>query len=233
MNDKTSLENFWNLVDVLNWKEEAHNKKDKHRFGRLKKTFMQRVALEDLESYRKTLNQLYRALEKAIDDHCEKTGDHLGVSDDSHSDLLHHIIGLGKHLYDKTLKDPSFAVAMAENFDYVESFAYVFPYESDYKNRGNVAPFQDWARRNVEKYNAIAAEPLFATIKNDVFTVTDTMNAIIRGDVKAFFDNEERVTAAAERVDSYVTSVLEKLRSIDSNQWMVKNLYSDAKESLS
>ena len=55
------------------------------------------------------------------------------VGDDGYSDLLRHIVGLGKEEYYKHLKNLQLVVQRAKNDDYCECFTYCFPSESDYE----------------------------------------------------------------------------------------------------
>ena len=54
-----------------------------------------------------------------------------GVSDDGYSDLLSHIVGSGKKLYDEVLRDWEVAQDIIERREYEEGFQYIWHHNYD------------------------------------------------------------------------------------------------------
>jgi len=54
------------------------------------------------------------------------------LGDDGHSDLLYHIIGLGRDVFEDAMKHPEHVTRRARGYDFVESFSYARPDDEDY-----------------------------------------------------------------------------------------------------
>ncbi len=55
------------------------------------------------------------------------TTDVIDLGDDNFSDLIFHIVGLGKEEYERVMKNKQLAVERADAYDFEESFLYIFP----------------------------------------------------------------------------------------------------------
>jgi len=51
-----------------------------------------------------------------------------GCGDDGFSDLINHVVGLGKEVYEAAMADPMLVVKRGRAYDYVESFSYCIPF---------------------------------------------------------------------------------------------------------
>jgi hypothetical protein len=117
---------FWELVELAHWPCD---------YDKMKIKYLKLMSKEQCHSFRATLSAAYNLLDNAISKNKE-INDDLGVGDDSYSDLLHHIIGLGKDEFYKHLKDLKLVKSRANKYAYEESFAYCIPYDDDYKEDG-------------------------------------------------------------------------------------------------
>ena len=80
------------------------------------------------EWYRAKYNELVNAYNVATTDTGERYGNYGG--DDSFSDMIHHVMGLGQEYYNAVQADFS----LLDRLEPVESFAYCIPYTSETMN---------------------------------------------------------------------------------------------------
>jgi hypothetical protein len=126
-NKATSLEEFWNFVEEVNWKARS-------KLMDVKKMSLHnltRYTDEELDAFKGFADSLTEKLNKAIEEWEEDTGDTLGVSDDEWMDLSSHIIGLGKEEYERNIIEPARIAERAEKGDYAEGFLYTIPNTED------------------------------------------------------------------------------------------------------
>lgn len=111
---------FWKIVAEMGWAKP-------YKYDAIKKAFMVKypveVALEFAEVFKEVKDTLYNRLDPVI----------TGVSDDSFSDLLCHIIGLGESEYNAVMANRDLAQDRVDRGDYRESFSYAIPYKDDYE----------------------------------------------------------------------------------------------------
>lgn len=122
---------FWRIVDGLGWGTKTTDYKALNKY--LRKTLSE----EGVGSLRTTLSKVESRLYKAIEGWERESGKSCGLGDDGFSDLIAHIVGLGKKEYDAVLRDPQQAYDRAHakygtKGGFTESFNYAIPYESDY-----------------------------------------------------------------------------------------------------
>ncbi len=97
------------------------------------------------EGFHGAVRGFARRLEDAIDEACPNLGDYTYVSDDSFSDVVYHIIGLGKDTYNEVMAQlqnttlvpqdrAGEVIRRLQTRDYQESFAYLIPYDVDVDN---------------------------------------------------------------------------------------------------
>ena len=112
---------FWGLVGMADWPN--------HGYDLPKLDYLKTLTPSEGIKFRKVLDGLWVALDKFI------TTDRnpAGGGDDSHSDLMYHIIGLGKETFNKCVKNYKAIKCVAEN-GYKESFGYAVPYVRDWDN---------------------------------------------------------------------------------------------------
>lgn len=118
--EAVSDEKFWDFVRRCEWPKD-------HDYERIKMKMLRTLTKQEVESYKDALGKFRNKLSTKLTDVVS------GVGDDSYSDLLAHIVGSGKELYDAVMDDPSIAQKIIDNYDYRESFLYAFPYEDDWK----------------------------------------------------------------------------------------------------
>lgn len=128
---------FWTIVDQVDWRTLVEENSDspykpgKERLLSLLPTYK---ACKDFSHH----FQMWRGqLSMALDEYEQETGERVPVSDDGWSDLSSMVIGLGREVFEKNLKDPSLLMKRANAGwsgvnGYVESFAYCIPGKEDY-----------------------------------------------------------------------------------------------------
>ena len=126
---------FWAIIDFANWKEisieggridwDAHKNRIIKRFG---------LNHQDVVELRKYISTAWQLLDQKIgNDRNPARG-----GDDSHGDLISHIIGLGRDEFYASLEDYSRidnrgAAKYGSKEGYRECFSYIIPYESEMK----------------------------------------------------------------------------------------------------
>lgn len=128
-------EEFWQIVEAANWNLVGHGRSGEECFSTLRALLS---TVEVLEEFRLHHSQCSSTLASAIGTWEHENAKVLEISDDSLTDLLDHIIGLGREEYTRSIKDPSLAYNRSRAADgsdegYRESFAYCIPYPTDYE----------------------------------------------------------------------------------------------------
>lgn len=116
-----TVEKFWEVVKQVKWTSD-------HNYTRIKYQFMRSFTKPQVDGLRQRLEQMTNNLDRKLSNRVE------GVGDDGYSDLLAHIVGMGKESYDAVLADPTMAQDIIDKNQYKESFSYAFPFEDDWNN---------------------------------------------------------------------------------------------------
>jgi len=133
---------MWKIIKDLNWGEISHS--EPKPYDMLKKKILMNYSCEEIVRLRGFVRTKFRDMYYAIDKYekdnnvrCGDYGDGDGDSfsdygdGDSFSDMIHHIIGMGEDVYNSILNDPHLLNSGHEANNYVESFSYSLPYDSD------------------------------------------------------------------------------------------------------
>lgn len=130
---------FWELVTFVGWP--CDTDKAKHRL-------MQKYTKEELDEAITISGIFAKQLYKLVEEKIEAKGGSLGLGDDSFSDLMRHIVGLGKEEYEKHLKNVNLIQKRADKGDFEECFTYCFPHDRDWEMANPTtakAYFTNWA----------------------------------------------------------------------------------------
>lgn len=217
------LPKFWSLVATLGWKLGADSKA-------LKRIVMDTLTVEEALAADKIFSGLHLKLSTVLENYEETANVCIGLSDDSFSDMVAHIIGLGEKEYTETLANPQRALTRARKDDFCESFAYVWPDAEDYAKRGNAAAFKTWAERNRANYAAMTLNPMFLPVHAEGALVVAAMDLILSGNVEGFLAQQAAVEAAVQKATGYAKKLVEEIGAFDTNPWAIKNLFSDVAE---
>jgi len=125
---------FWKLVEKAEWAKSTDYTKD---YTKIKIMYLKTLTEKGASSFRNTANELYRTMVNFIHDKTEQGELDLNIGDDSFSDLIFHIIGLGEKEYYGCLGNCKMIQDRAEKKDYQESFGYCIPYTSDYNPKNS------------------------------------------------------------------------------------------------
>jgi hypothetical protein len=117
-------DDYWAFVEEVEWPNKGYNDP--------KLKYLETVNPEVGKKLRKITNALAGVLDRFVGDRNPAQG-----GDDSNSDLLYHIIGLGKEAFYAHLKDYKLMEARGDApYDspegYKESFSYCIPYENEW-----------------------------------------------------------------------------------------------------
>jgi len=110
---------FWKTVKNARWTSD-------HNYDRIKYQWMRTLTQPQSEGLRRKFDKIRARLNNKI------TNIVYHVSDDGFSDLVAHIIGMGKDTYDAVMQNPRLAQNIIDANEYVENFGYSFPDKDDY-----------------------------------------------------------------------------------------------------
>ena len=157
---------IWEIIESVKWEEKCNTVDSTKLKIELMKRYSQEEIAEANKMVSKLSNELYKCISRYEDEQLE--GGRLGNygGDDSFSDLLHHIVGSGKLVYEAVMADPVIAACI----DFTESFMYVMPYDDDWNNLVPeywIAKAEDCLESlcDCDKLNVISAE-----IKEELFS---------------------------------------------------------------
>ena len=118
---------FWEAVAELDW---ATRSRQPRGYEVIKKQILAAWDREFILGFRDLMRVELRDLDSAIEK-WEDANDELPCGDDGYGDLKHHILGLGREVFEAEKADPALVLKRASEHDYVESFGYAIPYKSD------------------------------------------------------------------------------------------------------
>lgn len=147
--DDSKLDRFWNLVEQIGWGT------DTTEYYSAMCGLLHCLSDEQAREVNDIFSFLKNLLYRTLDDH-EKELLSSGMagyecSDDSFSDLICHIIGLGKNEFEKCMKNPISAIERARSRNFKESFSYCFPYTRQDHSDFNLLKPEQYIRR-AKKY---------------------------------------------------------------------------------
>jgi hypothetical protein len=132
----------WAIIAEARWSEDFN-------YSRIKNELMAKLSVEEVEALSKFIEDKRRDLHRAI-----KNGeleDSLGYGD-SYSDLLYHVVGLGKEEYEKCLNDIESVVEVSKTSR--ECFGYGIPDKEDY-DRLDPSYFRQMANRFLTEMESV------------------------------------------------------------------------------
>lgn len=188
---------FWSFTEPYGWGTKTTD------FKEIKKDLMRRLTAEQAHAFRKSFEEYRGALYKA----CFHTVE--GCGDDSFSDLISHIVGLGRKEYEATLANPRLAQNRCRENKYTESFAYAIPSKDSYEDI-TIEHYLKWAADIIEVYGKIldASEddiPWLPKLRDDLDFVSCKCKAfIVTKDPKFMLEEGLAVAATAEKVAEYM-----------------------------
>lgn len=219
---------FWKDIESLGWGTRTTNYKI------LKKHLLQKWTAEEAKGAGNVYSKLSSNLEQVLDRWAHDEGEEFGLGDDGFSDLIAHIIGMGKREYDASIKNPRRAWDRAQKNQYIESFHYALPWEEDYKKKEQgLKTYQDWAKKIVKRYSGMSRVPMLKPIAGDLEVVGRAMILLLDGQVPQFMDTKDHVEECAQRIADFCQKLRNEVRVNTeelTNPWTVKNLYSDIRD---
>lgn len=131
----------WELVDEIGWGTKTTD------YKKIKEKLMSEYGMEEMDGFNEWLESKCNRLAKAIREYVEEYSDSGNWEepdlpyggDDSFSDMVHHVVGLGKNYYEKVIKEikenPKSPTSTLSKLKVVESFSYAIPSSYDYKRK--------------------------------------------------------------------------------------------------
>lgn len=114
---------MWDIIEKMNW--DTRSRLDSRAYEKIKVEFMREHDEDTAKLLDDFVTERYRELDRAYDAF-EAEGNRAGDfgGDDSYSDMMHHVIGSGREVFEGVLED----LTMLDYVHWVESFAYVIPH---------------------------------------------------------------------------------------------------------
>lgn len=141
MTIKMTRDEFWDAVEAVNWSALVAEEKaceGRPKVGERAEEKGRAILLEllptraHMRAYDAHMMEVYNDICTALHEYNETLSDPEWLGGDSTSDLIDHIVGLGRTEYDRVTADPSLALARFRCGDFWESFAYCAPSHGDY-----------------------------------------------------------------------------------------------------
>jgi hypothetical protein len=190
---------FWQLVGQANWPENGYD--------RPKLAYLMNIKAKEGKDLRNILSELWNALDTFVDGRYEG----MNLGDDSYSDLMFHIIGLGKAQFYAHLSSYKKIKARANgNYEsdegFEESFGYAIPYCGEWDNIPDaIKEVEDSIKRREEKTATTTDEKLL--------DIDDVIEHIHEGLMNA---NTEYIT------EIYNNICFDKIEYVGDSVWKVK-----------
>jgi hypothetical protein len=222
---------FWALVEDIGWGTKTTD------FNTVQKRLLKELTPEQMEA----ASDHFRTFKMQLYDVAEEDIQH--VSDDGLSDLLSHIVGLGKEEFEACLKDFNRIQARACNRLYTESFSYCLPDPEDLSQL-EVSHYQKRAANELRIFQrGQTDDPHMEDIQDDLDKVCDALEVMKDGDWQGFLTYEKKVRKALERVKKHFDDLDKYMATIGyvpnrdmsnniRNEWGVLNLFTDVKNYL-
>ncbi len=135
---------MWTIIESLDW--DNRSKTENRAYETIKMEFLHTytkgIAKEVGEFIGARSKELYDAYDKHETNGGERHGNFGG--DDSFSDMMHHVIGMGRKTFEAVMNDMS----ELDNVKYVESFSYAIPHTCKH--------FDDYKMLNADQHDELA-----------------------------------------------------------------------------
>lgn len=155
------IDRFWAIVAKAEW--------EKHKDFRISQRRLRQElpTLEDLDAFGNCFSKLRATLAARIEKAERHGDDRLGLGDDSFSDLIAHIVGLGRDEYQACIENPKRAIVRGNHHDFTESFSYAVPHKEHYGKDpvDNEQRRRDRVAKDLEAAVSAAITPLLEEAK--------------------------------------------------------------------
>lgn len=221
---------FWSLVDRIGWGTKTTD------YKLVKRSLMSSFTPAQCEGIAEKEGEFRHALTVVFDKYLNDNDVELGLGDDSFGDLMHHIVGLGKSIYNACMKNPALAVGIARSGKYSEAFNYCIPMADDFDNL-NVGKFVKWAESVKEQIKRVFGDHKYKALWPDAKALIEDLEYMIQGDYRNFLNTTTEGKLLSERIARQWLFLQPKNTfaaesTALSNKWAVWNLYSDVQEYL-
>lgn len=129
------LATFWDLVDDLGWAEvdspaagTRTRIEQRRRTDDIERTLLHTWTPDFTDGFRERMREVQSELAEAVTAwETRNGGDLISLGDDGFSDLLWHIVGLGRDEWQRCIDNPQRVKARADKDDFVECWSYCIP----------------------------------------------------------------------------------------------------------
>lgn len=191
------INEFWKIVDEINWSSVTRG----YDSDVMKRDIINKYGIEKALELRPIYYDMTAPLYDVLWD-----VEGIGLSDDGYSDLIAHIVGCGREVYEATLADTSLAVKRAQSGDYVENFSYILPYDDD-NDKGDDSKYKQWAIRSIEEMDGTDWDEVPAKDVKEIETIYARLRAIcvhvIHGEHQQAVDLGEKVADDIRRLNEF------------------------------
>jgi len=185
---------IWNIIEAMDW--DRRSRTEFRAYESIKVEFMLTYKEPVADMLRDFISERYRELARAYNEYTDTHG-HGTVGfcggDDNFSDIMHHVIGSGREVFEGVLED----MTMLRYVHYVESFDYAIPYTmegmNDYESL-DIAKHIDFARKVLTDLTATLVDPDTKLNKGDAEVIGEVytrMTYMLAGDLAKATENFE------------------------------------------
>ena len=234
-----SEQKFWAIIEPFGWGTRSTD------YKRIMRSLMGQLSPDEADELRAIFSKLQQTLNQEIEEYERQTDQNIGLGDDSFDDLTSHIIGMGRRVYEETLRNPQLAFDRAKKHDYEESFSYALPHKSSYEDL-KIDRYLTRAKRALLAYKMVLAAdeeyiPWLPKIQQDLRTLILSLDGFVKEqDVHAFLAEEAELRRAAENVEkalarlavgwNYGDGSIEDAVALAKNKWAIWNLLTDLRD---
>jgi hypothetical protein len=204
---------FWNQVDEFGWGTKTTD------YKAIKIYFMQKGT-----QYTQAFENHFDFLRNNLDNKMWQYHTQIGCGDDSWSDLICHVIGLGQKEYEACLVDPQLFVGRGNRNDYTESFCYGIPGDWEFED---LAPevLAKRAKKHAASYKNMTYH--FHGLKGSLEEMISLLEDVKVSDLdKAKVLSKYIAEKAKKKADGMGLTYTDGGNAV-YNYWCVWNLYTD------
>jgi hypothetical protein len=128
---------FYNVIEFMEWSKNSEKIND---FDKIKSAMIRIFSPYILEKFKDKIDNTYEKIDKVLSEHNASKS----LSDESYTDLVYHIIGLGENMVKMVLKYPLTAKKIIDRNEVKESFELCIPEKEDYQNISEFY-YHEWA----------------------------------------------------------------------------------------
>jgi len=203
---------FWNQVDEFGWGTKTTD------YKAIKIYFMKKGT-----QYTRAFENHFDFLRSNLDNKMWQYQNQIGGGDDSWSDLICHVVGLGQKEYEACLENPQLFIDRGNRLDYTESFCYGIPGDWELED---LAPevLAKRAKKHAACYKNMVGH---VTFKYHLERMIVLLNDVKVSDIDEAKELSKHIAQKANKQATNMGLTCTDGGNAVYNYWCVWNLYTD------